>query len=87
MDEKKPNGRWIIALCVSITMTVVSLTVTTQLALQLRAMDEDRSDAAKTTSLVMAHNVRLAVLENKYDTIQASLAEIKALIQAHMAAK
>jgi hypothetical protein len=80
MDEKNPSSRWIIALCVSIIMTVVSLTVTTQLALRLRAMGEDRLDAAKTTSLVMAHDVRLAVLENKYDTIQASLAEIKALL-------
>jgi hypothetical protein len=31
-----------------------------------------------------AGEVRIAVLENKYDTIQAALAEIKVLLQKHI---
>jgi len=84
MPDKKANIRWIVAVCISVTMTVVSLTVTVQLALRLRLFDEYRTEGTKTEAAVMAHDVRIAVLENKYDTIQASLAEIKALLQTHM---
>jgi hypothetical protein len=79
------NIKWIVALCLTAVLAIVGWTVTGSLTIKLRTIDDLRNQQLSTQSNVSANNVRISVLENKYDTIQASLAEIKALLQTHIA--
>jgi hypothetical protein len=79
------NIKWIVALCLTAVLAIVGWTVTGSLTIKLRTIDDLRNQQLSTQSNVSANNVRISVLENKYDTIQAALAEIKALLQAHIA--
>jgi hypothetical protein len=49
----------------------------------MRVLVKLENDQCAVAAGVAALNIRTSVLENKYDTIQAALAEIKALI-THM---
>jgi hypothetical protein len=80
------NGsvKWIIALCISIALAVMGWTVTGTLAIRMKAFEATESEVAGIKSNVAANNIRISVMENRFDTIQLSLADIKALITTHM---
>ena len=78
---KFPITRWIIALCLTATLAVIGWTSTATLAIRMKALEEVQNQAHELRVTVVANNVRLAVLENKYDMIQSTLVEIKVLIQ------
>ena len=73
--------RWIIALCLTATLAVIGWTSTATLAIRMKALEEVQNQTHELRVTVVANNVRLSVLESKYDTIQATLIEIKVLIQ------
>jgi hypothetical protein len=76
--------KWIIGLCLATSVAIVGWTVTGTLAVRMKSFDEVKTEVVTVRSNVSANNIRISVLENKYDTINDSLAEIKALIMAHM---
>lgn len=82
-DSRHASVKWIIGLCLAATVAIVGWTVTATLAARMRTFEQMKAETSEVKSIVMAANVRISVLENKYDTIQASLAEIKALLQKH----
>ena len=76
-------------------VTSVSLTYGITQGRASKSVDKIEAAQVSTQANVSANNIRISVLENKYDTIQASLldlkitsqssfSELKALIQAHM---
>ena len=73
--------KWIIALCLTATLAIVGWTTTVNLAARMRALEEIKAVSAQLNASVAANNVRISVLENKYDTIQATLLEIKVILQ------
>ena len=73
--------KWIIALCLTATLAIVGWTTTVNLAARMRALEEIKAISAQLNATVAANNVRISVLENKYDTIQATLLEIKVILQ------
>jgi Tfp pilus assembly protein PilO len=81
MDGNGKNVRWIIIVCLTATLAVVGWTVTATLMTRMKAFETIEKNTAELRSNVMANNVRLSVLENRYDTIMASLADIKALLR------
>ncbi len=85
-DTAVKNGmtKWIIGLCLTATLAIVGWTVTGTLASRLRSFEVIKETTINIEARQSATDIRVAVLENKYDTIQASLAEIKALLQKHM---
>ena len=83
-NKVRGNVKWIIGLCLAATVAIVGWTVTATLSSRMKTFEEIRTQTAEVKANVMANNVRISVLENKYDTIQASLAEIKVLLQKHM---
>ena len=74
---------WIIGLCLTSAMAVIGWTVSISQALRMRVLTKLESDQCSMAAGVAALNIRTSVLENKYDTIQAALAEIKAML-THM---
>ena len=78
---KHPTTRWIVALCLTATLAVVGWTSTATMAIRMKALEEVQAQTQELRVTVVANNVRLAVLENKYDTIQATLVEIKVMVQ------
>ena len=76
--------QWIIGLCLATVVAIVGWTVTGSLALRMKSFDEVRMSVIEVQSNLSSNNIRLSVLENKYDTIQASLARIEALLMSHM---
>lgn len=85
MDNKHGTVKWIVGLCVASTIAIVGWTVTGTLTVRLKSLDEVKANVAIVSSNVAANNIRISVLENKYEAIQASLADIKALLTQHMA--
>ena len=83
---KTKNGvvKWIVGLCLTATLAIVGWTITFTLAARMKAFDEVKIDVTEIEARQDALSIRTAVLENKYDTIQAALAEIKALLQKHI---
>jgi len=81
---KNNSIRWIILLCITAVIAVVGWTTTANLAARMRTLDEIKQTSAQVVATQQANNVRISVLENKYDTIQATLVEIKVLIQKYM---
>lgn len=75
---------WIIGLCVAATLAVMGWTMTATLAARIRAFEGMKETGVSLQAQQSATQTRVAVLENKYDTIQAALAEIKALLLGHM---
>ena len=75
---------WIIGLCVTATLAIVGWTMTASLASRMRSFERMKETTIGIQAQQSATEVRVAVLENKYDTIQAALAEIKALLLGHM---
>jgi hypothetical protein len=76
-------------------VTSVSLTYGITQGRASKSVEKVETAQVATQANVSANNIRISVLENKYDTIQASLldlkvttqsslGEIKALIQSHM---
>jgi ascorbate-specific PTS system EIIC-type component UlaA len=86
-NSNKGTLKWIIGLCIVTVVAIVGWTTTANLATQMRAFDEIRGTVSNTTANVAANNIRISVLENKYDMITAQLAEIKALLTTHMGIK
>ena len=74
---------WIIGLCLTSAMAVIGWTVSISQALRMRVIAKMENDQCSLAAGVAALNIRTSVLENKYDTIQAALAEIKAML-THM---
>ena len=88
IKNKNGNVKWIIALCLTITLAIVGWTTTANLSMRLKAMDEVRQSITevekKSTEIIaiqQANIVRISILENRYDTIQATLVEIKVMLQ------
>jgi hypothetical protein len=75
---------WIIGLCLSVIMAVIGWTVSISQALRMRVFQKVEKDLIATTANVAANNIRISVLENKYDIIQSMLHEIKALLMTHL---
>ena len=73
---KNKNGsvKWIVVLCVTAVLAIVGWTTTVTLAARMRAMELLNAN-------VLSLNIRTSVLENKYDTIQIDLVEIKMILQ------
>jgi hypothetical protein len=93
--DKHGTVKWIIALCVTAVIAVSGWTLTGTLAARSRsdiavettrekAYEDVRRDVTSVSANVSANNIRISVLENKYDTIDAALSEIKALLMTHM---
>jgi hypothetical protein len=74
---------WIIGICLTSVMAVIGWTVTISQALRMRVLVKLENNQCAVAAGVAALNIRTSVLENKYDTIQSALADIKALI-THM---
>ena len=72
--------KWIIALCLTATLAIVGWTTTINLAARMRVLEEVKTACSQLNASVSANNVRISVLENKYDTIQSALAEIKVIL-------
>ena len=85
--NNKGTVKWIIGLCVAVVVAVAGWTTSANLSSQMRAFEELKQTITDTRSNVQANNVRISVLENKYDMITAQLAEIKALLTTHMGIK
>ena len=85
-ELNRKNGviRWIIALCLTASLAIIGWTTTVTLAARMRVLEDIQAQASQLSSTVAANNVRLTVLENKYDTIQAALVEIKVILQKLM---
>ena len=79
-NGNKGTVKWIIGLCIATTVAVVGWTITGTLATRMSSFTQIASN-------VSANNIRLSVLENKYDTISTQLSEIKVLLQSHMGTK
>lgn len=75
---------WIIGLCVTAALAIIGWTTTANLAARMRTFEQIRIEAVDVKANIMANNVRVSVLETKYDTIQAALVEIKTLLLGHM---
>jgi hypothetical protein len=73
--------KWIILLCVSATIAIVGWTTVANLGARLITLDEIKQTAVTIQAAQQANNVRISVLENKYDSIMAQLAEIKVMLQ------
>ena len=80
-NNNKKNMRWIVALCLTATLAIVGWSVTGTLATRMKTFEAIQNDYASLHAVVTANNVRLSVLENKYDNIQVSLTEIKLILQ------
>jgi len=84
MSDQTPkrNGtlKWIIALCLTATLAIIGWTITGTLATRLKILENIQVSYSVLNANLMANNIRISVLENKYDTIQAALAEIKAIL-------
>ena len=78
------NAKWLIPLCLTATLAIVGWTVVGSLALRVKAFESLERTTSGLTSQMQANNVRISVLENKYDNIQAALIEIKLLLQKYM---
>lgn len=74
--KKNKNGsvKWIIILCLTAVLAIVGWTTTANLSSRMGIMEDIKAQCT-------ANNVRIAVLENRYDTIQATLVEIKMILQ------
>ena len=79
--NNKATVKWIVALCLTATLAIIGWTTTANLTARLRTLEEIKETAAQISATQQANTVRISVLENKYDTIQADLAEIKVLLQ------
>jgi len=75
---------WIIGICVTATLAIVGWTMNGSLASRMRTLERVKETAINLQAQQSATEIRIAVLENKYDTIQAALAEIKVLLMRHM---
>lgn len=73
--------KWIVALCLTATLAVIGWTTTVTLATRMQALEAIQNQTHELKAVVAANNVRISVLENKYDTIQATLTEIKLILQ------
>lgn len=76
--------QWAIGICLTATLAVVGWTITVAQALRMKTFEKIEKEHIATRANVDANNIRLSVLENKYDTINSALIEIKALIMTHM---
>jgi hypothetical protein len=84
MANGSSSVKWIIGLCLATSVAIVGWTVTGTLAVRMKSFDEVKTEVVGVKSNVSANNIRISVLENKYDTIQTSLSRIEALLMAHM---
>jgi Tfp pilus assembly protein PilO len=87
MDNNKGTVKWIVGLCVAVVVAVSGWTMTASLASRMEVMEEIKNNEAGLQANVSANNIRISVLENKYDSIATQLAEIKALLQAYARGK
>jgi uncharacterized protein YoxC len=74
----------IIALVVTAALAIVGWTVTATLGSRMRSWEKLEKSLVAVESALSSTTTRVAVLENKYDTIQATLLEIKVLLQRHL---
>jgi hypothetical protein len=84
-ESNKGTIKWIIGLCIAVVLAVSGWTMTASLAARMNTLDEMKDTTSALQVNVSANNIRISVLENKYDVISGQLAEIKALLQTHMA--
>jgi hypothetical protein len=75
---------WIVGLCVTSSLAIVGWTVTATLASRIKRMNDLHQTIDHVKVSVQAADVRISVLENKYDTIHAALTEIKIMLQKHL---
>jgi len=73
--------KWVIALCLTATLAIVGWTTTVTLAARMHALEEIKMVTAQLQTYAVANDKRISVLETKYDTIQATLLEIKVIVQ------
>jgi Tfp pilus assembly protein PilO len=83
-NDKHYNTKWIIAICLTAVLSIVGWTLTGTLANRMKVLEEMRTESAQIKANVSANNIRISVLENKYDLIAQSLTEIKALLTQHI---
>jgi hypothetical protein len=83
-NNSKGTVKWIVGLCVAVVVAVSGWTMTASLSSRMKAMDDIKDTTMSIQSNVAANNIRISVLENKYDSICTQLAEIKALLTTHM---
>jgi hypothetical protein len=75
---------WIISLCVTATLMIVGWTLTASLAARMKSWEKLEKNVVAQEATQAALMTRVSVLENKYDTIQATLLEIKVLLMKHL---
>jgi len=75
---------WIIALCVTAVVAVIGWTVTATLSMRMRVFDGIQKDLIRMEAQIQSVCTRTSVLENKYDTVLATLQEIKGMLARHI---
>ena len=80
-NSNKNNMRWIVALCLTATLAIVGWTVSGTLMTRMKTFESIQQDHDVLSSVVMGNNVRISILENKYERIQMDLSEIKLILQ------
>ena len=81
-SNNKKNGtfKWIIALCLTATLAIIGWTITGTLATRMRILGDIQASYSVLNANLMANNIRISVLENKYETIYLALTEIKSMV-------
>lgn len=86
-SNNKGTVKWIIGLCVTAVLAVSGWTMAASLTSRMKMLEEMKATESNLQVNVSANNIRLSVLENKYDMICTQLAEIKALLTTRMGTK
>ena len=73
-NNKNGTVKWIIVLCLTAVLAIIGWTTTANLSSRMGIMEDIKAQCT-------ANNVRIAVRENRYDMIQATLVEIKIILQ------
>ena len=76
--------QWIIGICLTATLAVVGWTVTIAQALRMKTFEKIEREHILTQANVAANNIRISVLESKFDTINTSLIKIEHMLSAHI---
>lgn len=73
--------KWIIALCLTAVIAVVGWTVTATMATRMQTNQDMQEKITTVQTGINNNNIRVSVLENKYDNIMDTLEDIKEMIR------
>lgn len=76
--------QWIIGICLTATLAIIGWTVTIAQALRMKTFEKIEREHILTQANVAANNIRISVLESKFDTINTSLVKIEHMLSTHI---